>query len=219
MLLPPVSETRVSFSNYAHLLTVLMVSLEVNRDEEELKNRLSQLPRPSEMARYFTQSSENLIFLNNRPAVAQGLPTELLHPVFGQFLDDCTTLLPTPDDVLFATKVSTSMAGYFKSEGDRTDCLLRLFREHLEIDIRGMSIGKAITDGTWQTGPRFEFMAMNIGVKNEIGSSGDPYIQNIGYYSLYVQKNQNAKTFGLPCILVSVAGMTNVDSFLWCFSS
>ena len=190
------------------MLTVLIVSLEVNRDEEELKNRLSQLPPPSDMARYFTQSSENFIFLNKRPAVAQGLPTELLHPVFGQFLDDCTTLLPTPDDVLFAHKVSTSMAGYFKGEDDRTDCLLRLFREHLKIDI-GYVQGKAITDGTWQTGPQFEFMAMNIEVKKEIGSSGDPYIQNIGYYNLYLQENQNAKTIGLPCILVSVAGMTN----------
>ena len=80
-------------------------------------------------------------------------------------------------------------------------------------------MGRAITDGTWQTGPRFEFMAMNIEVKNEIESSDDPYIQNIGYYSLYVQNNEYAKAIWLPCILVSVAGMTNLDSFLWCFGS
>ena len=59
------------------ILTLLMVLLEAERGEEELEKKRSQLPAPNEMARYFTQSSEDPIFLNNRPAVAQGLPTEL----------------------------------------------------------------------------------------------------------------------------------------------
>ena len=147
--------------------------------------------------------------------MAQGLPTELLHPVFGQFLDDCTSLFFQHQTMSYSPQESAPRwlattrlrvivwTAYYTFLGSIS---------RLTSEVRPL----VTTNGTWQTGPQFAFMAMNIEVKNEIGSSGGPYIQNIGNYLL---KNKYAKTIRLPCILVSVAGMTNLDFFLGCFSS
>ena len=164
------------------------------------------LPSPSELGKHFTQSADCPTFLHHRPLSAQGTPTDLLHFVFGHFSDDCINLVPTAEDVLFASEASASMAKYFVNENARVVCIQELFSKHLSIGIKGTILHTVATDASWFTGPKSEFLAINIKVKNEPGSSGDPYIQNVGYYSKYLLHHRDAMTRRLPCILISVVG-------------
>ncbi|CAG8606856.1 1131_t:CDS:2, partial [Paraglomus occultum] len=176
--------------------------------QQQYLKKLERLPGPSELGKTYTQSDENPTFLNHRPPSAEGIPTELLHPVFGQFLDDCASAQPTMDDVQFAVSFSTSMLRYYNSEGDRADRLRNLFADHYVIGLKGSTIRNAITDATWFPDSKSNFMAMNIEVKNEPGRNGDSFIQNIGYYQQYILSHERREMIRLPCFLISVVGPT-----------
>lgn len=48
----------------------------------------------------------------NRPRGTEDLPVTLLHPAFGQFLDDCDAIVPTHLDYDFALRLSDHMRGF-----------------------------------------------------------------------------------------------------------
>jgi hypothetical protein len=173
-------------------------------DPDELyKQKLIQLGPPSSMAKKFRQSEDDLVILHHRPSSAYGIPTELLHSVLGQFLDDCKAS-PTADDIRFTLTLSNAMCEYYEDEKGRASCLRKLLKGYLRISIVGAQIGDTTTDGSWIIGHE-TYLGMNIEVKNEPGQNGDPYIQNIAYYKEYIlERSRSDKiTTRLPCILIS----------------
>ena len=154
------------------MLTVLMVLLEVKRDEDELEKKRSQLPPPSEMARYFTQANEAAKIQFSSTTGQQWLKDFLLN-CFILCLDSSLMIAP----LLFPHQAMSylpqkSALRWLATTRLRVIAWTTVFREHLNIDIRGTPIDRATADGTWQTGPQFAFMAMSIEVKNEIGPGG-----------------------------------------------
>jgi hypothetical protein len=172
--------------------------------DELYKTRLRKLDPPSSMARNFRQSENDPVILHHRPSSACGIPTELLHSVFGKFLDDCKAS-PTADDVRFTLTLSGAMSEYFIVKEDRARCFRELLAGYLGISIKGVEIGGTITDGSWIIGPE-NYLGMNIEVKNEPGHNGDPYIQNIAYYKEYLLEASQIATKRLPCFLISLTG-------------
>jgi len=51
----------------------------------------------------------------------------LLHPVFGEYIDDAENDVPTPDDVQFFLAFVQAMANIYKVEEGRQEALLSIF--------------------------------------------------------------------------------------------
>jgi hypothetical protein len=68
--------------------------------------------------------------LCHRPASASSTPVTLLHPIFGEFVDDCTAGRPTPEDVQFVLKLSSQMSEFYSSEGERAKDFRELITDY-----------------------------------------------------------------------------------------
>ncbi|KAK2462585.1 hypothetical protein APHAL10511_005318 [Amanita phalloides] len=66
-----------------------------------------------------------------RPSSTMSLiPTALLHPVFGEFLDNCEQYKPTADDNSFALELSREMSKLIKYEHKRRHILVDILLKH-----------------------------------------------------------------------------------------
>ena len=129
----------------------------------------------------------------------------MLHPIFGEFVDDAENYVPTPDDVLFFLAFVEAMANVYKAEDSRRDTVLGIFREKRKMYIKPTSIGKFDTDGDLSSG-KFRFSIFEF--KNEIGATGaEPFFQAILYY-LETTRNfaGQHRNSVLPCITVLIFG-------------
>jgi hypothetical protein len=132
------------------------------------------------------------------------LPLSLLHPIFGEYVDDAENYVPTPDDVQFFLAFMQAMANIYKTENGRRDTLLSVFDDH-NIPIKPTAIGNYTTDGDLSIG-RFRFLIAEF--KNEIGSkAAEPYFQAILYF-LEATRNLATQHLNstLPCIIVLIFG-------------
>jgi hypothetical protein len=124
---------------------------------------------PSAFAK-LQRDEEHTIRWNRPPSAASAIPSTLLHPIFGKFVDDCENHEPTAAVNKLAWTLSAAMSGFFKDEMTRAS----KFREILQgsdIDASAITIDgtKFITDGDVQSQG---FRHAIIEVKNEIGSLG-----------------------------------------------
>jgi hypothetical protein len=132
------------------------------------------------------------------------LPLSLLHPIFGEFIDDAENYVPTPDDVPFFLAFVAAMANVYKVEDGRRDAVLSIFENH-KMYIKPTSIGKFSTDGDLSRG-KFRYSIFEF--KNEIGATGaEPFFQAILYY-LEATRNfaGQHRNSVLPCIIVLIFG-------------
>ena len=58
------------------------------------------------------------------------MPLELLHPVFGQFIDDCNTHEITPNDNTFTKKLKYAMADIYEDVAGRITVVDQMFRSY-----------------------------------------------------------------------------------------
>ncbi|KAG2072092.1 hypothetical protein BDR04DRAFT_1052092 [Suillus decipiens] len=129
------------------------------------------------------------------PSAADTIPSTLLHPIFGTFMDDCDNLEPTPDDNKLALALSVAMSRFFMNEMEREYLFHTVLQEH-EIDLSAMRI-----HGT-------TYSHVIAQVTNEIGSTeAEPHIQAL---STYIRAtNPFAKdnpAFRFPCIVIALFG-------------
>ena len=141
----------------------------------------------------------------NRPSgFSTTLPPTLLHPVFGNFIDDAENSIPTADDVKFLHAFVAVMRNIYDEEHIRKETVLKLFRKH-GMDAKPTMIGNFTTDGDLSIG---EFRLLIAEFKNEVGSKGaEPFFQAILYY-LEATRNLASEYHNsvLPCIIVLIFG-------------
>ena len=112
----------------------------------------------------------------NSPAA---LPLSLLHPIFGQFVDDAEDYVPTSDDPAFFFKFVEAMAAIYNLEKERMEAVLKVFQDSA-MDVKRTGIGNYTTDGDMSY-DKFRFAFFEF--KNEVGSKGaEPFFQAILYY-------------------------------------
>lgn len=136
------------------------------------------------------------------------IPVTLLHPIFGQFVDDCGTHEPTSEDNSFVLELSLRMAEFFENEAKRQDAFIKILRGR-HIGIVPSSVTGYITDGDVHVNAR-RYMILE--VKSEVGSKGaEPYCQAILYY-IEASKDEAKKAFeedvqfNFPCLIVTLFG-------------
>ncbi len=151
------------------------------------------------------QKKDTRIPCNRPSSPPTSLPPTLLHPVFGNFIDDAENCIPTADDVQFLHAFVAVMRDIYDEEHKRKETVLKLFRKH-GIDAKPTMIGKYTTDGDMSIG---EFRLLIVEFKNEVGSKGaEPFFQAILYYleatrSLASEYHNSV----LPCIIVLIFGV------------
>ena len=160
---------------------------------------------PSEFAQ-LQRDERRAIRWNRPPSATSSIPSTLLHPIFGKFIDDCENYTPSPDDNKFVWKLSMAMSEFFEDEKARASKFREILRD-LGIHASATTIEgtKFITDGDVQS---LGFRLAITEVKNEIGSLGaQPHTQGISYY-IHATKSSVAGQpgFRFPCILITLFG-------------
>ncbi|KDR79311.1 hypothetical protein GALMADRAFT_1233107 [Galerina marginata CBS 339.88] len=191
----------------AYMAPVVSTDELAAKRERFLKKRKAEAPsaggNPDPFLKAQLAADGNI--LCNRPhGYASTLPISLLHPVFGDFVEDAKDYVPTPDDAKFLLAFVQAMANIYTNERSRQQEIHTIFHEH-KIDINGTSIGPYTTDGDLSFG-RFRLLIAEF--KNEVGSKGaEPFFQAILYFleATRILATQHLNSV-LPCILVLVFG-------------
>lgn len=128
-----------------------------------------------------------------------------MHRVFGEFLDDCRSIEPTPEVFRFTLALAEAMSGYFSNEAQRVAKFLDVLQTRAEFYLHGTAILNNTTDLTLRKGP---YIILNLEGKKESGtSSSDTSIQNTAYYSKHIATDltvsQNCR---MPVFLLSLRG-------------
>lgn len=175
----------------------------------------SEQAKPSEFAR--TQK-DDAFFSCCRPEFKEHrLPLALLHPVFGNFIEDCKSVRLTSKDVVTARNLKTKMCQFYVNEHQRRADLNNILYEY-GIPAKAGAIGstKYETDGHIEHYGRPSLISE---VKLEMcgSSNGEPSLQALLYYHCFVRENALWKDMSTsPCFIIFVAGECCFSIFeLW----
>jgi hypothetical protein len=136
--------------------------------------------------------------MHGRPGSNKFIDVGLIHPDFAEIrttlLDDSETI-PSPKDFEMAITLASAMTDTYVQEANRqraiNDVLTDFITKPLGLpSMSSAGIGSYQTDGT--SGYASD-MFINVEYKNEINSSGDPFMQNIAYYHNYLQERQKGQ--------------------------
>ena len=164
----------------------------------------SSLGHPKEFSK-IQEKSDTRVFCN-RPRTATSTPITLLHPIFGQFVDNCNCL-PTPESASCALDLATQMCSFYPNEAARAAAFRALVYDRLGIKLYAAKVEG--TEFTTDGHASFGFHTyINTECKNEIGSTtSDPYLQSAIYYHYHakhsVQIVQNSR---FPCLHIYYFG-------------
>ncbi|KAI6045916.1 hypothetical protein EDC04DRAFT_2031594 [Pisolithus marmoratus] len=134
------------------------------------------------------------------------IPTVLLHPVFGQFIEDTKEIEVSAEDNKLVVELADAMSDLYKNESKQIDNVgkvLTTFDIHFSITIIKRTGYE--TDGDMAVK---DYRYVIAEFKNEAGNtSGEPYFQSIGYYLELTRKEAvTVPSSPLPCFLLSFFG-------------
>lgn len=201
--LPDSSRTHLQLSPSTLLNRTQQLRSEYSRKFPQ--NAPSSQGKPSEF-KGIQKDPDLTIHWDRPPSAAHTIPSTLLHPIFGAFMDDCENHEPTPDDNKLVMALSATMSGFFTDETGRASKFRELLRQH-DIDLRATTIDGSnyTTDGDVQyKGFRYAIAE----VKNEIGSTkAEPHMQVLSYYIHSTTSFSKEKpAFRFPCIAITLFG-------------
>ncbi|KAG1843680.1 hypothetical protein F4604DRAFT_1823435 [Suillus subluteus] len=154
-----------------------------------------------------TLQENNLFTIGwERPhSAASTIPTTLLHPIFGQFIDDCESHEPTKEDNDLVMALSEAMCNFFDDEDKRASKFWEILQEHrIGLIPSKIQHTKYETDGDIQyRGFRYAILE----AKNELGATqAEPHMQAISYYIWSTLPLVGTKCGRFPCILITLFG-------------
>jgi hypothetical protein len=144
--------------------------------------------------------------LNREP----GVPSTLLHPIFGKFIDDAKNITPTREDYITVQRLKKEMSDFYGNEPERGKKLRDAFQDY-GIDINPGTIGasKDSTDGHLCKANR---PMLILELKNEVGSKGaEPSLQALLYYAVFCDEDNLWDDYSTchPCFIIFLAGKSD----------
>jgi hypothetical protein len=168
--------------------------------------------QPKEFAKQQKNSKTAIAF--DRPrGTADTIPVTLLHPIFGQFLDDVDTHEPTKEDNDFALELSMTMADFHAEEDVRGVALRKVLKDW------GITLVQTTIEGTlYRTDGDLQYNQHRYVIaelKNEVGSgTAEPICQAASYYLESTRKSAlECPKSSLPCLLLYIFGK-NVNEYI-----
>ncbi|KAF8895993.1 hypothetical protein BD779DRAFT_1433827, partial [Infundibulicybe gibba] len=150
------------------------------------------------------QEKENYTYACGRPLETEpALPLALLHPVFGQFIDDCKNIRLTAEDLACARELQLKMSEFYYDGSDRRDCL-RVILDSYSIEI--LSLAQSTTTGYIEKLGR---PIMICEIENEMcGSETDPSLQAFLHYHTFIRDSGLWKDYSSyhPCFIIPYIG-------------
>jgi hypothetical protein len=152
----------------------------------------------------------------NRPAdPCRTLPLSLLHPVFGTFIDDYCSLVPTNEDKSLAFRLVDVMTPIYNAEKARQKSITKVLNDS-GIDMKATKVDDYTTAGDVSYN-LFKYLIAEI--KHDIGSKGaEPYMQGCLYY-LESTRGEAPKhsSSSLPCLLMLIFGMEALFNHIYAY--
>lgn len=158
-----------------------------------------------------TQGAKHTHIPCGRPRDPEELiPVTLLHPVFGQFVDDCQTGTMTEGDNQFCSKLANALSDLYTSEQGRAKALDVVFKDgHVYFNFL-----EKIPGTDYQMDASLSIDGADLPpyciaeFKNEVGSStSEPYMQAVAYYLEATKKHASRQPKSTwPCVLLVVFG-------------
>ncbi|KAG1886438.1 hypothetical protein F4604DRAFT_1721739 [Suillus subluteus] len=138
-------------------------------------------------------------------SAASIIPTTLLHPIFGQFIDDCESHEPTKEDNDLVMALSEAMCNFFDDEDKRASKFWEILQEH-----RINLIPSKIQHTKYETDSDIQYRGFRYAIleaKNELGAmQAEPHMQAISYYIWSTLPFMGTKHGRFPCILITLFG-------------
>ena len=149
-----------------------------------LAGKPTQAPSALGMPSKFMQEQardKRTIYCNRPPNAFDPIPVMLLHPVFGQFIDDTENLEPTAEDNRLVRELAVVMSSFHDTETRRGDHIReKLNQSNIRLVQTVIEGSQYRTDGDMQHG---DYRYVIAEMKNEIGARGaEPYAQASLYY-------------------------------------
>lgn len=184
-----------------------MKRLRAAYDEAFVSRPPSDLAVPSQFTKLQTKAKEPFAYCN-RPRSASSIPVTLLHPIFGKFIDESRTYVPTKEDNAFVLELSAEMSSIFRDKATRQDKFITVLQKHYQIQlVAGKIVGTSYeTDGHCLAGG---YMNLVTEAKNELGgsASGEPYFQACSNYRESTRRSSADNTMSvLPCFQLFYCG-------------
>jgi hypothetical protein len=171
------------------------------------KDAPSTLAEPSNyfQAQVRRLSSEPLWYFSRPPEAAALTPVTLLHPVFGTFLDECMTHVPTRSDNQLVLRLSHEMSQYYTNEERRMSAFRAILESYgLVLEAATIPNTSYRTDGHLRLRGRFVLLVEG---KNEFGAKGaEPIFQALSYYSSMVINSANNSNDRYPMFIIYLVG-------------
>ena len=166
---------------------------------------LSMAGKPRIFLAHQNQNPSTAIYCNRPTDGSTTIPLSLLHPVFGQFMDDFCNAVPTYDEQLLALKLVNVMTPIYDEERARQYAIRNVFKSS-GINLRRTKIDDHVSDGDVS----FQGMRYLIAeLRDELGSGfgSEPYLQGCVYYLESTRSDAMKHTFSpLPCLLMLIFG-------------
>jgi hypothetical protein len=178
------------------------------QQREKFKRTKARAPSQQGQTPEFEELQKgDLYYACGRPVEREAdVPLTLLHPVFGQFVDDCRKIAPTRADYAVAFQLREKMCAFYPNEGDRRQKICETLQKY-GIAIHPGPIGgtEHKTDGHVCSCNR---PVLILEVKNDIGWKGaEPSLQLVLYFWIFCDEHGLAdESMCHPCLVVFIAG-------------
>ncbi|KAF8584767.1 hypothetical protein K439DRAFT_1345081 [Ramaria rubella] len=143
----------------------------------------------------------------NRPEEAASTPITLLHPIFGQFVDDCKVDISNPKINLFVRELAKEMCKFYDEGRSRAQKFRDLIWNHFGIKLETADIPNTAlaTDGHATVG--YYVYIRSEGRNEACNTKADPALQTAIYYHHHI-KNVSLEILGsrFPCIHIYYFG-------------
>ncbi|KAF9535049.1 hypothetical protein CPB83DRAFT_226976 [Crepidotus variabilis] len=148
------------------------------------------------------QSNPEACIPCDRPDKTRAIPVTLIHPIFGTFVDECSSRIPTVEDMQLATSLIDVLSYVHSSQVSRHKGMRRIF-EDADIHFLPAELGPYTTGGEIVV-KNFRSSIAQFG--DEIGYTGsEPYYQAILYYLESTRAFEHLHSV-FPCIFVLIFG-------------
>lgn len=187
--------------------------------KQKIKHNRSQSPSAGSHPSSFRdqQEKENTRIACGRPRdVEETIPSTLLHPAFGQFIDDCKNNRITEEDNAFIHELANVNSALYENEDKRIAAVSKVLAAYrLGFRLHSRVQGTAYqTDADMSIDVRGNCHSFVIAeFKNEAAtSSSEPYVQALNYY-LESTRNFAPQMSGsaLPCFILILFGQSQTD--------
>ncbi|KAI6098759.1 hypothetical protein F5141DRAFT_1032487 [Pisolithus sp. B1] len=172
-----------------------------------LANRRSRSPSENGMPSSFRTDQfvpDKCIPCGRPLSIQETIPPSLLHPVFGQFLDDCQNMEVTREEGRIMYRLAVVLSDMYSDETARKNAVFKILGEY-GIHLSTAKIDKYEVDAEISIHGNRYLIAE---IKNEMSSTNsDAYLQAVLYY-LEATRLSAVKHSGsvLPCLLLILVG-------------